>query len=198
VFCDFLITDWKEQCICLKLWQNALETHKIHKTALGDSTIGRMHTCVWFSCFRYGETSLRLWAQHRVCACMCMSSHTCASETVGWCQNDQIFLLSIKTGDKTCIYCYDTETTQQFSQWENPPLHIWIHKGKLSGWMSRACWLSVLTLMTLFVMNLFLQAKWLTSISAGRFSNIWGDKSADSPWHCMSAYCFVSAAVCGC
>jgi len=60
VICQILMTDWIEQCICLKDRETASVTYEIYKTALGDSTMGRMQTFVWFSHFRCGETGLKL------------------------------------------------------------------------------------------------------------------------------------------
>jgi hypothetical protein len=47
-----------------------------------------------------------------------------------------------------------------------------------SGQTSRAGWRSFLTVSALFIRNLYLQAKWLTSNTSRSFINDWGSKSA--------------------
>lgn len=156
--------------------------------------MGRMQTFMWFSHCRCGETCFKIVSTAMcVCVCACTHEQTCSSETVGWCQ--KLRKLPLEHQNK--------RQNPHLPLWHRnhtaaPPLHIWINKRTLSGWLPRACWLSVLTLYSTGDDEFLPPGQRLTSISAGRFCNICGGTSADLPWHCIRAIFFISAAICGC
>jgi hypothetical protein len=101
----------------------------------------------------------------------CLSSDEQKQRCVFVCQellddvrNSQNFLSRVVTGHETQVYCYDPESRQQSSLGPKKARQV---RSDIKSMM-----VIFLTVRAQFIRNLFLHAKWLSSITTWRFQNV--------------------------
>lgn len=80
--------------------------------------------------------------------------------------------LEQKAGNENWVYCYDFETKQQFLLMESPDLFRYKESEAILVKNQECAGDYSLVVGALFIVNLFLQEKWLTSITTGKFCSI--------------------------
>jgi hypothetical protein len=112
------------------------------------------------------------WAETALCVCVPGIS--------GWSQSE----LPLEDHKRRRNLCFLLQPSNQTSVLSMVKFTLCIKtKPRKSCQQSMACWWSFLTMRALFIRNLFVLTKQLTSITARRLFNIWGSKPAANTWN---------------